>query len=400
MTRSLPIAPRSRVSQGAASALVLLAALVPAAHGQRAVPTIEIGGSFVRYADSVSSSAATLSPALRLDADRFTLGAAGTFSQSAAGWFTQGALQSSLFTPAAGSFVGELSGSAGGTTHEDGGRTGQALAVARAHLMTAEHGVWGGAGAGTTWDGAAWRPVRIVDLGAWSYLGVTTALATLTPTVVADTIRYTDAEVALRFDLPRAEIGVAAGARAGDRLPTIGGNTSAWGSVSAAGWITPTAALVASVGSYPVDLTQGFPGGRFVSLGVRFGPRTSHRERATAGASTMAALEALGATAARPAVVTPESVLELRVGEAVAGRRAVRVYAPRATTVEIIGDFTGWEPVRLAPTGGGWWTTTLAIEAGTHEMNVRASGSRWIVPPGLVAIDDEFGGVVGVLVVR
>ena len=396
MTRSNLATPRLLPSRGAA-ALALLIALAPAARSQRVVPTVELGGSVVRYADSVSSSsAATISPAVRLDADRFTLGAAGTFSQSTGSWSTQGGLQSSLFTPEVGVLLGELTSSAGGSAHQDGARTGQALAVARAHLMTAQHGAWGSVGAGATWDGIAWHPVRMAEVGAWSYVGTTTALATITPTVVADTIRYTDAELALRFDLPLAEIGLAGGARAGDRLPTIGGSARGWGRVSVTGWIAPNAAVVASIGSYPVDFTQGFPGGRFVSVGVRFGSRTSHRDQAANGAATLAPL---GAVVARPAVLTPESVLELRVGEPVSGRSTIRVLAPRATMVEIMGDFTGWEPVRLAAAGGGWWTIATAIDSGTHEMNVRASGSAWMVPPGLTSMDDEFGGVVGVLVV-
>jgi hypothetical protein len=200
-------------------------------------------------------------------------------------------------------------------------------------------------------------------------------------------------------DLPRVEIGFAAGARAGDRLPAIGERTSAWGNGSLTAWLAPHVAFVASAGSYPVDFAQGFPGGRFVSLGLRFGPRTSHRDHTTEGAVALAALEALGATAARPSTITSETVLELRVGERVAGRRTIRVHAPRATVVEIMGDFTEWEPVRLAPAGGGWWTVALPIASGTHEMNVRAGTGRWIAPPGLAAVEDEFGGVVGLLVV-
>lgn len=396
MIRSILATPRASTFRRAALALALLLSLAPVAPGQRAVPTLEFGGSVVRYADSLNSSAATISPAIRLEADRVTLGAGGTYSQSAGSWSTQGALQSSLFTPTLGALMGELSGSAGGSAHQDGARTGQALAVARAHLMTPRRGAWGGAGAGSTWDGIAWHPVRLAELGAWTRFGATTALVTVTPTAVSDTIRYADAEVALRFDLPRAEIGLAGGARAGDRLPTIGGSARGWGSLSVAGWIAPNAALVASAGSYPVDFTQGFPGGRFVSLGVRFGPRTSHRDETTDVAETLAAR---GVPTNRPLVVTAESVLELRVDDAGAGRRTLRVLAPRATTVEIMGDFTSWAPVRLAPVAGGWWTIALPVSSGTHEMNVRASGGGWMIPPGLTAIDDEFGGAVGVLVV-
>ena len=382
--------------------LTLTLALLPfatrSAGGQRVISTVDLGGSVVRYSDSVSSSAATFSPALRLDGDRFTVGVVGTVSQSVAGWSGQSALQTSLFTPAAGVLLGELTGSVGGSAHGTGPGTGQALAVARAHVMSAQRGAWGGIGAGSMWNGVAARPVRVAEVAAWTYVGSAMALASLTPISLTDSIRYTDAELAVRFDTPRVEVGVAAGTRSGGPLPASLDDTRAWATASLTGWISSRAALVAGVGSYPADLMQGLPGGRFVSLGLRFGPRTSHRDHTASGAPAYAALEASGAAAVRASPITNESVLELRFGEGSTGRRTVRVHAPRATAVELMGDFTGWEPVRLVPAGGGWWTVALPIEPGVHQLNVRASGGRWAVPPGLTTATDEFGGSVGVLV--
>jgi hypothetical protein len=60
--------------------------------------------------------------------------------------------------------------------------------------------------------------------------------------------------------------------------------------------------------------------------------------------------------------------------------------------VEIMGDFTSWQPVRLARQGDGWWTASLPIPRGTHQMNVRVDGGAWGVPPGLTTVKDEFGG--------
>ena len=54
--------------------------------------------------------------------------------------------------------------------------------------------------------------------------------------------------------------------------------------------------------------------------------------------------------------------------------------------------------LRLVRESGGWWTTTIRMPAGRYEMNVRVNGGRWIVPPGLEASKDEFGGAVGILV--
>ena len=399
MTHTMFLPPRTCVTRCAATALALVVMLAPVTRGQRILPTFEIGGSTVRYNDSVSSSAAIVSPFVRVDADRLTIGLGGTFSQSALGWSAQGGAQSSIFTPSLGRFLGELSGSLGGSAHADRTRTGQTLAVARAHLMTPQHGAWGGVGAGAAWDGTIWRSVRTAELGAWQYVGAATALGTVTPTAVGDTIRYADGEFAIRFDLPRADIGLAGGARAGDRLPSISASATTWGSASVTGWIAPGAALVASIGTYPVDFTQGFPGGRYVSIGLRFGARTSHRDRGSQAVSSATSVTSLGAATVPSPDVTPESVLELRVGDATAGRVTLRVLAPRATTVEIMGDFTNWSPVRLAGSGGGWWIIALPIGAGTHELNVRASGGAWMVPPGLPSVADEFGGAVGVLVV-
>ncbi|MEO7713805.1 MAG: glycogen-binding domain-containing protein [Gemmatimonadaceae bacterium] len=399
MTCLFVVPPRTALTRCAVFAPVLLALLAPASYGQRVLPALEIGGSSVRYNDSASSSAATISPFVRLDADRLTIGAGGTLSQSATGWSAQGTAQSSVFTPSAGMFLGELSGSVGGSTHEDRTRTGQTLAVARAHLMSPRRGAWAGAGAGAAWDGAIWRSVRTAELGAWQYAGAATALATVTPTAVGDTIRYTDGEVAIRFDLPRADIGLMGGARAGDRLPSFGGGARTWSSASATGWIAPSAAIVASIGTYPVDFTQGFPGGRYVSLGLRFGARTAHRDRGSQVVGSASSGPSTAATTIPPAEVTLASVLELRVGDPSGGRVTLRVLSPRANSVEIMGDFTDWSPVRLASAGGGWWTVTLPMRSGTHELNVRASGAAWTVPPGLPSVSDEFGGAVGVLVV-
>jgi len=42
----------------------------------------------------------------------------------------------------------------------------------------------------------------------------------------------------------------------------------------------------------------------------------------------------------------------------------------------------------------------MPIARGTHQINLRVNGGRWIVPPGLTPITDEFGGAVGLLIVE
>jgi hypothetical protein len=68
--------------------------------------------------------------------------------------------------------------------------------------------------------------------------------------------------------------------------------------------------------------------------------------------------------------------------------------------VEVSGDFTEWVPMKLTSAGEGNWTLTLPVAPGHYQMNLRIDGGRWIVPPGLVPMVDEFGGAVGLLIVE
>jgi hypothetical protein len=68
--------------------------------------------------------------------------------------------------------------------------------------------------------------------------------------------------------------------------------------------------------------------------------------------------------------------------------------------VEVSGDFTQWAPVSLERASDGWWTTSVRADPGTYQMNLRVDGGQWMVPPGMLTMKDEFGGVTGLLVVE
>ena len=366
-------------------------AISHSANAQRVISTIDVGGAGIRYADSVRTSAFTVSPGLQLNFDRATLGVSGAYSQLGSGsWTTQGDIGGSLYTPAAGWLLGELSGTAGGSAHHDGTRTGQTLGIVRGHLMTAGRGVWVGGGAGSMWDGTAWRRLFEGEAGFWSRLGEnTTALATITPTVVDDSIHYSDAELSVRWDGPRVELGASAGLRSGQQWRTDFGSTDTWGSASITAWLTSNMAVVGSGGTYPVDLTQGYPGGRFVSLALRFGNRSAHRAANPVSRGGTFATEGVetGLLRGFEVIGTPD------------GQRMIRVRAPNADVVEITADFTDWSPVGLTKSARGWWSVTLRMAPGTHQVNARLDGGPWLVPPTLTALRDEFGGETGLLIV-
>jgi 1,4-alpha-glucan branching enzyme len=75
------------------------------------------------------------------------------------------------------------------------------------------------------------------------------------------------------------------------------------------------------------------------------------------------------------------------------------VEAPGAEYVELTGDFTDWQPIPLMLTERGHWELAIHIEPGVHRVNVRLNTATWIVPQGMRAEEDEFGGRVGILVV-
>jgi hypothetical protein len=70
-----------------------------------------------------------------------------------------------------------------------------------------------------------------------------------------------------------------------------------------------------------------------------------------------------------------------------------------ATKVELMGDFTEWQPVEMARQSATRWRVRLAAEPGVHYLNVRYDGGGWQSPPGVSVIQDEFGKESGVLVI-
>jgi hypothetical protein len=381
-----------RYGRSALSALAASLVFAAASPGQRVLSTVDLSGTSVWYADSVHAGGGSISPAVRLDWPRATVSAAAALSRlQGGGTSLQAALNPSVFTPAAGVFSGELAASLGGSTHEDGTHTGQLLGVARGYVMNATAGAWLGGGAGRTWDGATWQNVRQFETGAWADAGAVTMLASVTPVVAEDTIRYTDFQAAMRYPTHTVELGLSVGGRAGAVGEAVGGSSRVWGSVSVLAWLSQRMAVVANAGSYPVDLTQGYPGGRFATIALRI---------ATPNARPVAmAVGSESATDTR-SVATAIPRFEVRAAAAAGDERVLRVFAPSAHVVEISGDFTNWQPLRLARDAGGWWSASRRIAAGTYEMNVRIDGGAWLVPSGLLSTADEFGGVVGVLTLK
>lgn len=368
-----------RCHAGRVLAALTLAAIPGGLPAQTARAMLDVGTARMTYADSIVATAVTISPAFRAASPRAAVAAFGTFSQLRGSYTNSGRIDASV-TPLTHELLSaELSGAAGGSSHGNGTRTGQMMGFGRLHVATTSRGVYGGAGAGRTWDGT-WRHVLQGDVGGWVASEMTSLVASVAPTAVDDTIRYLDGHLMLRHSLPAVDLDAMLGMRAGQQLPSLPANHSAWGSLSATWWATPRFGIVATGGTYPVDFTQGFPGGRYAALSarIRSAPpaRAAVAPRAAAGISAFSLQRTSGTT------------------------HAIRVQASAARSVEVSGDFTLWSPLALRPEGNGWWSVTVPLAAGTHEITVRLNDGAWVVPPGVTSRVDEFGGSVGVVHVR
>lgn len=153
-----------------------------------------------------------------------------------------------------------------------------------------------------------------------------------------------------------------------------------WATADAAVLVNPRVAIVGGIGTTPGGVASLLPAHRYGSLGIRL-------------------MRAAPVARALPVELQPAAVgFEVERVEPGQYRLALRV--PRARVVELTGDFTSWEPVILHRAHGDWWEVTLPITPGTHQVNVRINGERWIAPPGATVVDDDFAGVVGVIVVH
>jgi hypothetical protein len=379
----------AEIFAGVLTALLIFASPVNA---QSIETSLDVGAVALRYADTLNAGAATITPRAVADWGRGVAEATGTYSQfRSGGWSTQGALSGSLFAPTSLGFLAEVAGFAGGSAHHDGTRTGQVLASGRLHFMRTRGELFLGAGGGRTWVGGGSRSVFLGEAGMSTMIRQLGATLTASPAIVDDSIKYLDGQLSLSWSRDRVDLGTLVGTRLGDQLTSLGGTAKTWGNLTAVASLTPRFALVVSGGTYPIDPTQGFPGGRFVSASIRL---TTRRGRVTSPVQTEPAQAETGAPEGVP------SVTSFAAERSHAGWLTLRVKAPRAKLVEVSGDFTNWTPVRLERASDGLWSATFPINPGKYQMNLRLDGGKWLVPPGLLSMLDEFGGSVGLLVIE
>jgi hypothetical protein len=159
---------------------------------------------------------------------------------------------------------------------------------------------------------------------------------------------------------------------------------SVWARGTAIVSLAPRLSFVAGAGVQPAAVWLGTPSSRFLSFGLRVAPVSLVHP-------------------APPPFVRPSaaSFAIRRVdGDSAGTSYVVSVRVADARAVEISGDFDGWHPLALREIRPDVWETTLVLLPGTHRINLRVNGDRWVAPPGLPSTDDDFNGAVGLIVVH
>jgi hypothetical protein len=277
----------------------------------------------------------------------------------------------------------------GGRLHTAGVKTGAWLGAA-----------FGGAGIGspssglTRLEGGLRQAIGPAGLHVWlsrTTFGSSTVgskgLGTADTLALSDTIarpasssgrrlaEYTDVGSRATIGVGRYELGLSFIRRVGG----TGVRRNAW-EASGVWWVAPSIGLVGATGHSLPQFGLAVPGARYGTVGIRLALGAAPRSRRPAP-------EVLPVASNSPRLV-------------LASRLRLAIIGPPATRAEIMGDFSDWQPWPLEPDGEGRWTLPVTLSLGVHHMNVRFDGGDWTVPAGTVAVDDGFGGQVGMFVVR
>jgi hypothetical protein len=339
--------------------------------------SVRVGGLHARYADSLSGSAGSLAGRLVLDAPRFRLGTTFSVAQFTSGhWAAQfGASGLSLQAVGGSEWLSAgILAQGYGSWLEGGSLSGVATG---GPVLVAATGPW------VAWVAGEAGGLRRIDGGSSGLVGATVhvrrdvgeilGLDAAASADAAGAVRYQEFTVGVDGRVGALSGGLTYGARSGG----LGGGP--WAQARAAWRVFPCIALEFEGGKYPADIT-GFTHGLFVTAGVRVG-------------LTRAALE-------------PRRGRSRAAGDALRVERLdrdqVRVVfrVPGARSVALAGEWNDWTPEPLRARDDGRWDTVVRLAPGAYRFSLVVDGEQWTVPSGVPTLPDDFGGQVGLLVVR
>lgn len=354
------------------------------------------------------SSLWAVAPAIRWQPAHFRLEGSGEYRDfGAAGRSVTGAASASWFMTVARPVMLEVNGAAEG--REGAGRPGAGTwdGGARLHLLGPAMGGWLGLRGGqdrlgplNRWEAALWRNMGRISLqlqgrrtaggepGGAVLPGPTDTLPRVDSTSQTRVRITTDLGGWLSWDGGRLQLRGGLGWRLGrpepgnsgdlaTRIPAAPSTSYNWWMAEGTWWLSERVGFTGAVGTQPPNPSLEVASGSFMRLSIRV---------------------ALNHHDSRP---LPESRPSTAGLEARRTGRLVEfsLDASLATKVELMGDFTDWQPVEMSPQAAGRWRIRLPVEPGVHYLNVRYDGGNWQPPPQAHVVRDEFGKESGVLLI-
>jgi hypothetical protein len=355
-------------------------------HAQ-ASATIDMGASLVRYDGFLLSSAVTVTPTFTWFGSRAAVNARGTLLRFESGNRSlQGSVVGSVFTRPGRSWRMEASGTAGASSYADFASFWHLLGEVRIRRNTDRGGIWVAATAGRTAFGSPEeaRPVLAASISALQRHTAVVLLLTAGRAFVGDT-QYSDIGMTARGQYRQIVLEMLVAARFWSR----GAGEGVYGEASGVIPFSDRWAAVISGGRYPSDPIRGSIAGRYISAAVRFRLQPTRRP---VGALPLSHSGANGGA-------DPTSSTKLTLTREASGSVRLVLQAPPASSVEIAGDFSDWQPVAMTRTPDGRWEVLLPIRPGVHQINLRIGGGPWQVPGGTTRLVGDYGDDVGTFVV-
>lgn len=351
---------------------------------------MDLGAAFLRQPGLPATNVLTAAGQLGYTTATYALTTNGVVAVTPQDRYTgQGVLTASRYAPATRRLRWELTGMTSAFGLSGAAPSFAWQAMAREHATWSLGGIFAGAGVGQVGQHGIAGTIRTAQTGGFlridplgrdelsSAFAYTDAGRPIDGSVRA---RYTDVLGYWSHRGDWIELSLGAGVRSHLR---DGGVVASWASGNAALWLSNRAALVASAGRALADEARGVPSVRYLSVALRFGWRP-----ARAGGALRVRQPPRGDGAGR---------IDIHIsGDSL---RAVIVHQPNASGVEIVGDFTDWQPVAMTGMPNGEWRIERNIVPGPHRVAIRVDGGPWRVPANLPRVEDDFGGEVGIVIV-
>ena len=374
--------------------LVVLAARV--ASGQSIAPvangSIDLGGAFLRQPGLTANGVLTAAAQFRYAGPEFVVATDGILAMTPENRFSgQGLLTASRYAAAHHRLRWELTGTGSSFGVSTLAPSFAWQGMAREHLGFSLGGIFAGVSGGTVTQAGVVRPIVGAQTGGFvrlDPLGIDELSAALAYTdagtrpfapAVDERVRYTDAIAYWSHRGERVELTTGGGVR---ERSSRGPSGQLWGSGSAILWMTDRTGIVLAVGRALADESRGVPSVRYLSAGLRIASRGGRG--------------APGLTVRRAPRDEPG---RLDVTAGADSARIISVHSMTASTIEIMGDFTDWEPVLMTALPNGERRIERVIAPGPHRVAIRVDGGPWRVPPNLPRVADDFGGEVGIVIV-